>query len=65
MHTHIHTHTHTGWLNTFLTNSVKQGAIPDFLSSHLYPTDPYIPHTREGMSDAFLEAANNVSATAG
>ena len=38
-----------GWLDSFLTAAVAHGTEPDFLSSHLYPTDPYIPHLRNSM----------------
>jgi xylan 1,4-beta-xylosidase len=52
-----------GWLDTFLTGAVGAGATPDFLSSHLYPTDPHINHSRTGMNEAFEAAAALVKTT--
>ena len=52
-----------GWLDTFLTAAVGAGTTPDFLSTHLYPTDPYIDHSRDGMASAFETAAKLVATT--
>ena len=31
----------SSWLDAFVEEAVRAGAPPDFVSSHLYPTDPW------------------------
>jgi xylan 1,4-beta-xylosidase len=50
-----------GWLDVFLEGAVKLGATPDFVSSHLYPTDPWayekpLPHGRDDFYHAIASA---------
>jgi xylan 1,4-beta-xylosidase len=49
------------WLPEFLAFTRASGAPVDFLSSHLYPTDPQLPPSR----DAFMEAVAAAAAVAG
>ena len=52
------------WLDWFVASAVQRGATPDFVSSHLYPTDPHIPQTRDGFGDAIADAAAQVATAA-
>lgn len=52
------------WLDTFLEGAVAAKCDPDFLSTHLYPTDPYINHTRDGFAEAIEDAVGVASSTA-
>jgi len=52
------------WLGEFLTNATLAGTVPDFLSTHLYPTDPYIDHGRDSFSGAIADAASEVAESA-
>lgn len=57
------------WVDDFIADAVEAGAPPDFISSHLYPTDPWaneqaLSHGRDDFFGAIESAANNV-ATAG
>ena len=52
------------WLNWFVATAVKKNAPPDFVSSHLYPTDPHIPQDRDGFGDAIAGAAATVASAA-
>ena len=47
-----------------MASAVQRGATPDFVSSHLYPTDPHIPQTRDGFGDAIADAAAQVATAA-
>jgi xylan 1,4-beta-xylosidase len=51
-----------GWLPWFIEAATKASAPPDFVSSHLYPTDPHIPQTPEGFAKAIHSAAVDVEA---
>jgi xylan 1,4-beta-xylosidase len=52
-----------GWITEFL-NFVKTNNVPvDFVSSHLYPTDPQVVKDANGFSDAVLAAANQTAAS--
>ena len=44
------------WIPEFLAAVHTSGAPVDFVSSHLYPTDPTIPQTREAFMDAIANA---------
>ena len=57
------------WLDVFVEGAVKAGAPPDFVSSHLYPTDPWahedaLPKGRDAFFNAIAEAAEITSASA-
>jgi len=49
------------WLGEFLVNATKQGTVPDFISTHLYPTDPFIDQGRDGFAGAIADAAIEVA----
>jgi hypothetical protein len=56
------------WVDDFITDAVNAGAPPDFVSSHLYPTDPWaneqaLSHGRDDFFRAIKSAANNVAAS--
>lgn len=53
-----------GWLGFFVDSAVSANCPPDFVSSHLYPTDPFINQTRDGFSIAMVNAADEVKAAA-
>jgi xylan 1,4-beta-xylosidase len=53
-----------GWLPEMVAAAAAAGSPLDFLSSHLYPTDPQLPATRDAFSDA-VAAAAGVAAGAG
>lgn len=53
-----------GWLDSFLEGAHAAAAPPDFLSTHLYPTDPTISHTRDGFAAAIEGAVATVAKTA-
>ena len=59
-----------GWLDNFFTEAVAARAPPDFLSSHLYPTDPVGPgasplsHDRDGFATALSRARSLIAFTA-
>ena len=53
-----------GWLDTFLEASVAANCTPEFLSSHLYPTDPQINQTRNGFAQAIEGAVGLIQSTA-
>ena len=55
------------WVDDFIAGAIKAGAKPDFVSSHLYPTDPWanelsLSHGRDDFSEAIKSAAGNVRA---
>ena len=57
------------WVGDFIAGAVKAGAAPDFVSSHLYPTDPWaneqaLAHGRDDFFGAIKSAASNVVASA-
>ena len=57
------------WLDDFVAGAVGAGAPPDFVSSHLYPTDPWahedvLSHRREDFFGAISGAAEIVAAAA-
>ena len=57
------------WIETFIAAAAGAGAPPDFVSSHLYPTDPWanevaLSHTRDGFFNAISDAADRVAAMA-
>jgi len=50
------------WIPDFL-NFVQTNNVPaDFVSSHLYPTDPEVPQTRDGFRDYVAQAAQQAAA---
>ena len=54
------------WVDDFIADAVEAGAPPDFISSHLYPTDPWaneqaLSHGRDDFFGAIESAANNVA----
>ncbi len=49
------------WLPEFLNYTSTNGVPLDFVTSHLYPTDPNLPQTR----DSFMNAVAAAAATAG
>lgn len=51
------------WIPAFLAFTKATNTPVDFVSSHLYPTDPQIPATRDAFSEAIAAAA--VQAEAG
>lgn len=53
-----------GWLKPFLSFVRSAGAPIDFVSSHLYPTDPGVPQHRDGFASA-VSAAAGVASSAG
>lgn len=48
------------WLGDFMRNATLAGFRPDFVSSHLYPTDPFIDPGRDGFAAAVANAAEEV-----
>jgi beta-xylosidase len=57
------------WIDAFVAGAAGAGAPPDFVSSHLYPTDPWanevaLSHTRDGFKNAIAAAADSVAASA-
>lgn len=46
-----------GWLPEFLDFIHDSGAPVDFLSTHLYPTDPQVPKSRTGFVDVVANAS--------
>jgi hypothetical protein len=57
------------WLDAFIAGAVGAGAPPDFVSSHLYPTDPWanelaLSHGRDDFFGAISGAADIVAASA-
>lgn len=52
------------WIPEFLAFANASGAPVDFVSSHLYPTDPFIPATRDGFSEAVAAAAQQAATSA-
>lgn len=52
------------WLPEFLNFTSAAGVPLDFVSSHLYPTDPFLPQTRDSFMDA-VAAAAGVAGAAG
>ena len=55
-------------MNDFIAGAVGAGAPPDFVSSHLYPTDPWaneaaLNHGRDDFKNAIAGAAENVKST--
>ncbi len=53
-----------GWVDYFLEQSVAADCEPDFVSTHLYPTDPFINQTRDGFAQAIQGAVDTVAKTA-
>ena len=56
------------WVDDFIAAAVAAGAPPDFVSSHLYPTDPWaneqaLNHGRDDFLGAIAGAAENVAAS--
>ena len=54
------------WIEAFVAGAAGAGAPPDFVSSHLYPTDPWanevaLSHTRDGFFHAISAAADSVT----
>ena len=47
----------TGWLQDFVDFVQSSGAPCDFISTHLYPTDPNVPQTRDGFAQTIAAAA--------
>ena len=57
------------WIEPFVSGAVRAGAPPDFVSSHLYPTDPWaneaaLSHGRDDFFYAISDAADRVHALA-
>lgn len=52
------------WLDVLVERAVEAECPPDFVSSHLYPTDPYIPHERDSFYEAISDAAKVVQRSA-
>ena len=57
------------WIDEFVALAVNAGAPPDFVSSHLYPTDPWaneaaLAHGRDDFFAAIARAGDVVSAAA-
>jgi xylan 1,4-beta-xylosidase len=46
------------WIPELIAFTKSSGAPIDFVSSHLYPTDPFLNHTRDAFSDAVANASN-------
>lgn len=54
----------TGWLPDFI-QFITDNKVPcDFISTHLYPTDPLVPQTRDGFSQIIAAAAAKAAAVA-
>jgi len=54
------------WIDEFIAGAVEAGAPPDFVSSHLYPTDPWasevaLSHKRDDFYRAIAGAADIVA----
>lgn len=51
-----------GWIPEFISFTNISNVPLDFISSHLYPTDPFLPKTRNAFSDAIANASNLANA---
>jgi len=47
-----------GWLSDFKSFVLTNNIPIDFMSTHLYPTDPNVPKTREGFASVLSDAAS-------
>lgn len=47
-----------GWLSEFADYIARSNDPIDFVTTHLYPTDPNVPNTRTGFEDTLAGAAN-------
>jgi xylan 1,4-beta-xylosidase len=45
------------WIPDFIAFTQENGVPVDFISTHLYPTDPMLPFTADGFMDAIAESA--------
>lgn len=52
------------WLDDFIESAAEQNCRPDFVSSHLYPTDPFISQDRNGFATAIEEAVKTIQTSA-
>lgn len=48
------------WLPEFIVNATAASTVPDFVSSHLYPTDPVVSGDRRGFTTAIEEAVQSI-----
>jgi len=45
------------WIPEFIAFTTENAAPVDFVSTHLYPTDPFLPLTADGFMDAIAQSA--------
>jgi len=51
-----------GWLGDFVTSAGEKNALPDFVTSHLYPTDPVVEKNVDGFADSIANAVHEITA---
>jgi len=52
----------TGWISEFIDFATSNQVPFDFISTHLYPTDPNVPPTPLGFAETIRDACNSLGA---